>query len=271
MGSSIPRKKIQNDTSRRYALWDALSDFGSSAADEALRYCMKSICAWIGADNAFWLGTVRMVQGKHATTDSRSGWRIGAIEALKHARTSHRRIEASKQVFRSDDPGDTTRAVLAGAGSFRVHSLRTGLVDLRAFQKTEHYDFFYRKPGIRDRIWVVFPINADTESCFCFDRYGSTGQFSANALNTAAETLRGIKWFHRQLLLSHGLGVSIESITPAERRVLRELLSGAPEKEIAARLGLTPATTHQYVARIFRKFGVSGRANLMSLWVSKIP
>ena len=52
-----------------------------------------------------------------------------------------------------------------------------------------------------------------------------------------------------------------------ERRVLDQLLTDAPEKEIAATLGLAESTIHSYVASIFRKFGVRGRKGLMSLWL----
>jgi len=251
-----------------YALWDALSDFGSQATDEALRYCMNAICGWIGAQNAFWIGSVRMAHGKGATTDPLSGWRIGAVNMLNKARTNRQRLRAGMQALHSSEPGTTTRAVVAGAGHFRVHTLKGGLVDLKAFRKTDHYDYFYRQPGVADRMWVVFPVNSDTESIFCFDKYGARSRFGDRAREIAGDTLRGVKWFHRQLLLYHCLGVGAASVAPAERRVVRELLSGASEKAIAERIGLTPATTHQYVTVIFRKFGVRGRAEFMSLWLN---
>lgn len=56
-----------------------------------------------------------------------------------------------------------------------------------------------------------------------------------------------------------------------ERRVLDLLLTDAPEKEIAAKLGLAESTIHSYVAAIFRKFGVRGRKGLMSLWLQHRP
>ncbi|MDF3881026.1 LuxR C-terminal-related transcriptional regulator [Cupriavidus basilensis] len=42
-------------------------------------------------------------------------------------------------------------------------------------------------------------------------------------------------------------------------------MTDASEKQIARHLGLTVSTTHSYVTSIFRKFGVRGRAGLMSL------
>jgi hypothetical protein len=62
------------------------------------------------------------------------------------------------------------------------------------------------------------------------------------AIELFAEVLRGIKWFHRNLLLSHGLLVASSPLTAGERRVLHVLLTDASEREVAARLGLTPGT-----------------------------
>ena len=50
-------------------------------------------------------------------------------------------------------------------------------------------------------------------------------------------------------------------------RVLNLLLTEAGEKQIAERLGLAVSTTHSYITGIYRKFGVRGRAGLMSLWL----
>ena len=43
------------------------------------------------------------------------------------------------------------------------------------------------------------------------------------------------------------------------------------EKEIACDLDLTLATPHTYIAGLFRKFGVSGRAGLTALWLGNSP
>lgn len=58
-----------------------------------------------------------------------------------------------------------------------------------------------------------------------------------------------------------------ERLAPHECRVLQLLLTEAAEKQIAEQLGLAISTTHSYVTSIYRKFGVRGRAGLMSLWL----
>jgi PAS domain S-box-containing protein len=59
----------------------------------------------------------------------------------------------------------------------------------------------------------------------------------------------------------------LDALAPHERRVLNLLLTEAGEKQIAEQLGLAVSTTHSYITGIYRKFGVRGRAGLMSLWL----
>jgi DNA-binding CsgD family transcriptional regulator len=250
-----------------HRLWDELADFGLSATHNASIHCMRTICTWIGAQSAFWAGIVRVAQPKMGIRDTLSGWRIGAIDYIDPHRVTPQLRWAGLKDPETSEPGETSRAVVAGAGRFRVHSLGTGVVDMESFQKTAHYDYFYRQRSIADRIWVAFPVNAHAESVFCFDTVGNGRNFTDDELQRAALALRGIKWFHRLLLLGHGLGIGATPLQPAERRLVPELLSGASEKTIARRLTLTPATVHQYATAIYRKYGVRGRNEFMSLWL----
>jgi len=53
------------------------------------------------------------------------------------------------------------------------------------------------------------------------------------------------------------------ALSPRERDTLRELMTGAPEKEIAVRLGVSPHTAHQYVKALYRRFEVASRVQLI--------
>ncbi|MEE2978049.1 MAG: PAS domain S-box protein [Pseudomonadota bacterium] len=59
-------------------------------------------------------------------------------------------------------------------------------------------------------------------------------------------------------------------LAPHESRVLQLLLTEAAEKQIAEQLGLATSTTHSYITSVYRKFGVRGRAGLMSLWLKEM-
>ena len=91
--------------------------------------------------------------------------------------------------------------------------------------------------------------------------------FTDEAIALFSDALRGIKWFHRNLMLNQGLLMASAPLSGAERRVLPLLLSDASEKDFAHQLGLASSTVHQYVVGIYRKFGVRSRAGLTRLWL----
>ncbi len=273
--SPVNSPRLQAHIADIFELWDELNDFGRDKTDAALKHCMERICSWLDAQDAFWIGAVHVLNAPHKrSTDALSGWRIRAIQPL-HPRYHDTRHY--KKVVKAADHADlelgaTSIALGASSGRFRGYTLQSGhLVDLEAFQQTAHYDFYYRQHDIRDRIWVVSPVNADTESYFCFDRMGDRPPFDEDDLELAAFALRGIKWFHRQLMLSQGLGLCEEPLTPAEQRVIRGLLSGASERKIAETMKLSQGTVHQYATRIYQKFAVQGRVEFTALWLSGNP
>jgi DNA-binding CsgD family transcriptional regulator len=258
-----------NEIEKIFTLWDALSELGARKIDPALNLCLKQIGSLVGARNAFWVGTVRMAENTREINDPLHGWRIRGIQYMEQPYFDPVRVRAAMQSAVINDPGATNIALAATAGRFRSYRLTAQtLVALSLLRQTEHYDIYYTQPGVIDRLWVVFPIGVAAESIFCFDRFNGQEAFTDDELECAAFALRGIRWFHRQLLLSHGLGICEAPLTPAERRIKQGLLSGATEKELAQQLNLTPGTIHQYAMRIYRKFGVNGRAEFMSLWMS---
>lgn len=58
-------------------------------------------------------------------------------------------------------------------------------------------------------------------------------------------------------------------MAPRLRQTLDLLLVGDGEKQIAGKLKISPHTVHQYVKSVYKRFGVSSRAELLALWVRK--
>ena len=61
-----------------------------------------------------------------------------------------------------------------------------------------------------------------------------------------------------------------DKLAPRLRQTLACLLEGDSEKEAAARLGLSRATTHQYVTALYRHFRVQSRAQLLAHIVKRM-
>ena len=85
-----------------------------------------------------------------------------------------------------------------------------------------------------------------------------------------------LDFFHGELgpLIGRAL-VSSNDVTPDMlprrlRQTLALLLEGQTEKQVAARLQLSPATVHQYVTALYRRFGVRSRAELMAQAIRRL-
>jgi DNA-binding CsgD family transcriptional regulator len=62
---------------------------------------------------------------------------------------------------------------------------------------------------------------------------------------------------------------SPSDLSPRLRQTLGAMLEGDSEKQLAARLGLSRDTIHEYVRRIYRHFGVSTRAELLAYFLRR--
>jgi DNA-binding NarL/FixJ family response regulator len=57
---------------------------------------------------------------------------------------------------------------------------------------------------------------------------------------------------------------SPENLSRRLRQTLACLAEGDGEKQVAARLGISPTTVHQYVTVLYRRFGVQSRSQLLA-------
>lgn len=62
---------------------------------------------------------------------------------------------------------------------------------------------------------------------------------------------------------------SPSGLPPRARQVLKCLLEGDGDKQVAARLGLSVLTVNQHTKRIYCHFGVASRAELLARWVRR--
>lgn len=58
-------------------------------------------------------------------------------------------------------------------------------------------------------------------------------------------------------------------LTPAQTLVLDALLDGLSEKQVAARLDISPHTVHNHVREIYRTLGVTSRGELLAMFVDR--
>ncbi len=130
---------------------------------------------------------------------------------------------------------------------------------------------YRRMGGIDDVLTSVFQVSDD-------------GAISGIALNRAIgdrdfspRERRLLEFFHAELgRLIRGPLVSatepgLEQLSPRLRQTLACLLEGDSEKQVAARIGLSRATVHQYVTTLYRRFGVRSRGQLVAHVLQRTP
>ncbi|GEM_PF-2348080 len=62
---------------------------------------------------------------------------------------------------------------------------------------------------------------------------------------------------------------AIQKLSPTQARVLRRLLTGKAEKEMAAELFVSHHTIHSHIRIVYRELGVTSRRELMALFISR--
>ena len=73
-------------------------------------------------------------------------------------------------------------------------------------------------------------------------------------------------WSHSPVSRGDRIDWLCDVLPPRLSRVLELLKTGASEKEIANRTGLSYSSAHQYIVQIYRRAGVASRAQLMALF-----
>jgi DNA-binding CsgD family transcriptional regulator len=244
-------------------LWDELADFDAGEMEAALTHFLTGVSALIGATNATWVGLVRVGD----SDDVCFGWRPRVMRLLHPAPPIEESMKRGRQRLQRGQVDVSTQEAMRSGGEFRA--LRLCDVTPPEWFESSFYEHYYRSQGNHDGVFVYFPINSQAESSIGLFRGEDSPRFSELEREQLAYALRGIKWFHRRLLLGHGLLLAHSPLTPTERKVLHELLQGDAEKTIAARLGQTYNGTHEHVANIYRKYGINSRSELMAIWLGK--
>jgi DNA-binding CsgD family transcriptional regulator len=248
---------------RIYCLWDELATFEAAKSEAALMHLLGAVAGMIDAQNAYWMGAVRMTDDDR---DPLRGWRPRLIRYLQPLPNDQK---FTQQRIRSIQRGRIDEATVAQArlaGTFRACRLRD-LVSDDWFNGDTYQGYLGR--GVHDSLTVGVPVNAMAEGYYGFLRMRSDEPFTELQRDVAYYAMRGLTWFHRQVLLAHGLVAASSPLSPVERRVLALLLTERPEKVIADELGVTTSTLHTYVRGVLRKLGVSGRNGLISLWLGR--
>jgi DNA-binding CsgD family transcriptional regulator len=191
----------------------------------------------------------------------------------------------------------------AGCSGFDPTELAHLTAYLRATERVSHpiLEAFRYLPGVlvtrarhqivADRAWYRSPLFNDYQRpADCDNQVTSIFQTSAAGAiscvgvyrRLGARTFNGrerrlLHFFHGELgpLIRRTL-VSVteprpDALPPRLRQTLHFLLQGDSEKQVAARLGVSQSTAHEYITALYRRFDVHSRAELMAHAMRRLP
>jgi DNA-binding CsgD family transcriptional regulator len=141
---------------------------------------------------------------------------------------------------------------------------RRQLVADRDWYQSASFNDYRRAGGCDHQLTSIYLVSEDGAiNSLCVHRSVGERDFSPRER-------RLMHFFHTELgrlvrgPLVSGTESGPEGLSPRLRQTLAYLLEGESEKQVAMRLGLSHATTHQYIAMLYRKFGVRSRSQLMA-------
>jgi DNA-binding CsgD family transcriptional regulator len=149
-------------------------------------------------------------------------------------------------------------------GRILTRTLST-LLPHTVWSRSPVFNDYYRPAGINHGLFSVclVPHQHGAASVINLDRPYGERDFSPGEVRLLA-------FFHEELgrlvgrQLVSATEPTREKLSPRLRQTLACLLEGDSEKQVAARLGLSPTTVHEYVTALHRRFGVRSRGELLA-------
>jgi DNA-binding CsgD family transcriptional regulator len=240
-------------------------------------------CRDLGNDPALWfphlLAGIRCRLGGLQTSGGEGMWPTGqptravsAFDSTDDAAAHRLFLEYHRVRGHQQDPFLNAVAAVPGRldGRLVTRTRRQLVSDDDWFRSAMFHD--YRRPaGIGYEMTSLLTTSLD----------GAGSIIAVNrALGQRDYSLRERRWLfflHRELgrLLGGPLAIETEqgpdALPPRLRQTLACLVEGDSEKQIAARLGLSQATVHQYVTMLSRRFQVRSRAQLLAHVMRRLP
>jgi DNA-binding CsgD family transcriptional regulator len=224
------------------------------------RHSFEGLCRLLGASSA--------AGGEHRRMGPGRGFEF--VQPIDHGFSDSRRALFA-EFMRMGGPNHPAMlpSLLTLSGLVATRT-RRGVFDERTWNRSELSPLF-KEADVNDLILSVYNI-------------GDSGLINSISLHRgrvdpdfSPRDRRLVHLFHQELgrLIGAGLataaGSDLAGLPHRVRQTLDCLLDGDSEKQVALRLGLCRATVHQYVTDLYRRLGVSSRAELLSRFVRLGP
>lgn len=146
---------------------------------------------------------------------------------------------------------------------------RADLISGREWYGSDYYRNYHQAVGCDAMMFCVLPAGRESRlNAFFLVRAAADPDFAPRARAIVGELHLQVAPLIEGPLAGYG-EPSADGLAPRARQVLRCLLEGDGDKQVAARLGLSRHTVNFYVRQIFAHFGVASRPELMARWIRR--
>lgn len=225
-----------------------------SGSEQQRRAALLGISSLVGAQVALWLDIDGVSTGQGVVRRALDvGW---SGEGERRAFLAY--IETAQQTPLDPSIPRVARALAGGRRTFT----RQELVPDREWYRSDHVQRFRRGAGVDNFIYATHPDAGDRGHTISLHRPWGERPFTERER-------RLVELFHEecQFLREPVSPVSpsvLRDLSPRLRDTLLGLSRGRSEKQVAADLGISPHTVHEYVKALHRHFGVQSRSELLA-------
>ncbi|MDG3008083.1 helix-turn-helix transcriptional regulator [Paludisphaera mucosa] len=239
-------------------------------------------CRDLGHDPGEWrrhacLGISRLL-GARIVSGMECRWRrpAGPIVPVDFIQVGMTRDEHDRYFdpfCRQAAPDDDVLFAALKAADPEPHLVRTRRQDVAddAWYRCRMYVEYHEPVGIDDCAVSVWELPGGRVDLVGLHRDAGDRDFSGRQMAL-------LRLFHAELgrligptLTSPDDPLSPTRLPPRLRQTLSCLLEGDGERQVAARLGLSRPTVHQYVTALYRRYGVESRAELLARFIRRPP
>lgn len=256
------------------ALGEVLDGFSPTDPEAGVLALLDHLMSAFASEGAAMMCASRKTFGRDLKVQELlNGWRILAQyappclgrrtpEELAHWEQTYYKLAMSMGEL---DP--MTRWAIETAGSHRV--LRAADLPSQTPLNTHWLTTdFLQEIGIGDRLVSAHAVNSDNEVYVLLDRPIGTPAFTRDEADRLLGYLQLIGPLSAQLMLELGaIPASASLLSPRETRLVRALLGGGKESDIANDWDVPESNLHAAVTRVYKKLGVSSRAEMAARWL----
>jgi DNA-binding CsgD family transcriptional regulator len=238
------------------ALLTLVGEVTELPADATLRrtHVLKGLLGLIGARSAAAMEMARPEEGPLA--------RAGTVININTSCEAE--VRCAERFLVHNDPADPALPAFLAARGRTITMVRR--VDDQAYYRSPHFDIVRRPFDIDHSLYCRLPLPDGTDVAVGLQRCPGDPKFSERerAIVHLLHTNAPHVYYAPPTAAAAAARPELDRLAPRLQPVLRYILQGDAEKEVAAKLKLSRHTVHRYTQTIYRALRVNSRGELLA-------